>query len=112
MMELLAIGAAGKALQSVTNLVHELKTPRLTKKDFATLLQEQVQKAQTEKMDPKRAESTTRAAIRRLDADNNGVLNMSESGLKQDMFNRLDLNKDGQLNSEELQQYFSNVKKA
>lgn len=99
-----SLSGVNAALQSTTALVREIRRPRLESKDFAALLQAQMQQASA--MAKGNASTQTESQARQFlslrDVNANGRLSFEESGLSQESFDALDGDRDGLLSIDEL----------
>ena len=108
MLDFLAISAVGKTLQSASNLVRELKRPRISRQDFSAILRHEMQQQRAEtkhSAELKQASGMAETFMKQRDADGNGRISPAESGMDAKTFEAADLNGDGELSPEELQAY-------
>lgn len=108
MLDFFAISAVGKALQSASNLVRELKRPRVSRQDFSAILRHEMQQQRVgtqHSAELKQASDITETFMKQRDADGNGRISLAESGWDAKAFEAADLNGDGELSPQELETY-------
>lgn len=91
-------------LQGATGLVRELKQPRLSSEDFASILKKQLEQAPAQRLNAMEQVAVAKSErfVERMDFDGDQKLSLEESGLKAELFQKLDANQDGYLTAEEL----------
>ena len=107
------IGGVGALLRGATSLVREMKRPRMGNEDFSMVLRNQMQQAYaapgaTTGID-RLSDQVTRLSgqfVQVRDVDGNGTLSEAESGLRAELFEELDVNRDGELSSLEMRAPF------
>jgi Ca2+-binding EF-hand superfamily protein len=97
-----SIGAVNGLLRNAVGLVHELKQPRISNKDFADILRTSLAAKATEKADEAKASKLGEKLLQTRDADRNGKLSIEESGFDKQTFARFDTDGDGQLSLGEI----------
>lgn len=109
-MDFLGIIAAAAAVKGAAGAVKGLADSRRAKNQFEMMLQQQMAAGGPEKagetakeLSQTRALRAGRRFLRIRDVDGNGRLNLEESGLEKDVFNRIDINQDGHLSLAEVQ---------
>lgn len=101
-MELLnGIGAANALVNGAANLVRAMKQPKVTDEAFSEILKSQLEAASSPEARRANAAAQSERFVALRDVDGDGLLRFDESGFERSVFDRLDLNRDGQLSREE-----------
>jgi hypothetical protein len=99
------IGAVGSALRGASELVRELKRPKMSAETFDHLLLQQMEASKkTDKANAaENAQQLSERFLQTFDVNGDGGLSLEESGLAAVQFGRLDQNQDGLVTARELQ---------
>jgi len=102
------IGGVNALLNSATALVRHIKSPRISRQDFAALLREEMHHAhQRTPPEAARNEAIQRATTQFMslhDTDGDGLLSLEESGWDQKLFEEIDTDASGRVSMDELRQ--------
>jgi len=80
-----------------------MKQPKVTDEAFSDILKSQLQAASSPEARHAKAAEASERFVRLRDVNGDGMLRLDESGMDRAVFERLDLDKDGQLSREEYQ---------
>lgn len=108
-MFLSEIGAIGGVVRGTTELLRELKKPKLSGDQFAEMLKLQMAQknspeaaAAQKQQQMKQVDALSTRFIELRDADGDGLLSKDESGMAADEFEKLDINDDDQISKLEV----------